>query len=380
MRWLGTSIASLASVQQALVVGSNIRKEHPLFAQRLRQATKHGAQIYSLNEHVYDWAMPLAHSWQVASEDWLLALAALAVAVAAEQGVQAPVAGIADTGISLVPYKPVAQQWIKGQGEKLILLGNAAAHHEQASEILTLANWIADRTGAKVGYLTEAANTVGAQFVGAVPASADALNAEQMLTGALKAVILLGNEPEFDSAVGTLARKGLASADMVISLNPFEVNHDICDVLLPIAPFTETSGTFVNAEGRVQSFHAVVKPLGETRPAWKVLRVLANLLGLQGFAYESSQEVLARIFGSSEIPSFLPVDVLSNASNVAVSKLMSATRKPVVAPLYQLDGIVRRAPSLQQTLDAQKGLLAGLPEPEVIPHAVVRAETEGASA
>ena len=117
------------------------------------------------------------------------------------------------------------------------------------------------------------------------------------------------------------------------------------DVLLPIAPFTETSGSFVNAEGRLQSFHAVVKPLGETRPAWKVLRVLANLLEIPGVAFETSQDVLARATASPLVP--------SNTTRAAIS-LSVATTAPAVASIYQLDGIVRRAPSLQLTADARQ--------------------------
>src|SRR5690606_24342714 len=131
----------------------------------------------------------------------------------------------------------------------------------------------------------------GAQWVKAQPQK-NGLHAGQMLAGGLKAAILLNNEPAFDTAAGAQALQGLNKAEMVVTLSPFKANMEISDVLLPVAPVSETSGTFVNAEGRGQSFHAVVKPLGETRPAWKVLRVLANLLNVQGVDYESSQDVL----------------------------------------------------------------------------------------
>jgi NADH-quinone oxidoreductase subunit G len=113
---------------------------------------------------------------------------------------------------------------------------------------------------------------------------------------------------------------------------------------LPVSPFSETSGTFVNAEGRVQSFHAVVKPLAETRPAWKVLRVLGNLLGLEAFDFETSQDVLARI---NTLPFKLD-------NSVAPHEVIAAPLdvEPVVASIYQLDGLVRRSPSLQMTADA----------------------------
>ena len=145
----------------------------------------------------------------------------------------------------------------------------------------------------------------------------------------------------------------LSAADMVVTLSPFKANMEFSDVLLPIAPFTETSGSFVNAEGRLQSFHAVVRPLGDTRPAWKVLRVLANLLGVPGFDFETSQDVLTRATNASA-GSFtrIPVDQMSNA--VKTEPVSAAVvGEPVVASIYQLDGLVRRATSLQLTADAR---------------------------
>jgi len=174
-----------------------------------------------------------------------------------------------------------------------------------------------------------------------------------MLDGSLKAALLLNTEPEFDTAAGAAAVAALDKAEMVVTLSPFKANMAFSDVLLPIAPFTETSGSFVNAEGRLQSFHAVVKPLAETRPAWKVLRVLANLLDIPGFAYETSQDVLARATAQ-------PLN-LSNAvrAEVRLGGAVSAPENtPVVAAIYQLDSIVRRAPSLQLTFDARQEVAA----------------------
>lgn len=349
VRWLGTSIAALSDLQAALVVGSNLRKDHPLFAQRIRQATKKGCQVFALNAKVYDWAMPVTAS-VVAAQDWAQALADVAAAVAQAKGVQAPVAGQAN-----VEADAIAQTLIAGE-RKAILLGNAAAHHAHAAELLALANWIGEQTGATVGYLTEAANTVGAQWVKAQP-QANGLHAAQMIAGGLKATILLNNEPALDSAAGQQALQGLNKSEMVVTLSPFKTNLDISDVLLPIAPFTETSGSFVNAEGRVQSFHAVVKPLGETRPAWKVLRVLANLLGVQGVDYESSQDVLRTAIGADTTQ--VPAQVLSNATKTVIQVPAGPVAEPVVASIYQLDSIVRRAPSLQLTADARQAQVGG---------------------
>ncbi|MDD2917743.1 NADH-quinone oxidoreductase subunit NuoG [Rhodoferax sp.] len=346
VRYLGTSIASLSELQSVLVIGSNLRKDHPLFAQRIRQSARKGCQVSSINARNDDWAMPVAHRVQVHAAQWVQALAAVAAAVALEKGTTAPVAVAADDA-----SVAIARSLLAGE-RKAILLGNGAAHHAQASSLLALAQWLADQAGASFGYLTEAANTVGAQLVGAEPA-AGGLHAGQMLGGALKAVLLLNTEPGFDSAAGAQATDVLGKAQMVVSLNPFKANMAFCDVMLPVSPFTETSGTFVNAEGRVQSFHAVVQPLGETRPAWKVLRVLANMLNVPGFDFDSSEQVLQGIPGLTvgETAQVSP-DRLSNRTTAAIN-LASHAGAPVVAGIYQLDGIVRRAPALQQTADAR---------------------------
>jgi NADH-quinone oxidoreductase subunit G len=341
-RWLGLPIAELSQLDRALVIGSHLRKDHPLFAQRLRQAARKGARVCALWAQPQDWAMPVAHAVQADPGYWAVALAGIAAAVAEATGVQAP----ANVEIT-ADARAVASALLSGQ-RKAVLLGNAAAHHEQASSLLALAQWIAAQTGASFGYLTEAANTVGAQLVGALP-QAGGLNATQMLTGGLKAALLLQVEPGLDSAV---CGQGLHQSDMVVTLSPFKTNLDVSDVLLPIAPFTETSGAFVNAEGRLQSFHAVVRPLAETRPAWKVLRVLGNLLGLPGFDADSTQAVLAQALPGVASGQVVPPQRLDNRTAAAVdTRVTSGT--PCVASIYQLDGLVRRAPSLQLTADAR---------------------------
>ncbi|CAM4076631.1 NADH-quinone oxidoreductase subunit NuoG [Comamonas aquatilis] len=343
VQWLGLPITALSNLQSALIVGSNLRKDHPLFAQRIRQAAKKGCAVFAINERVYDWALPVAAS-VVAAADWTQALADVAAAVAEAKGVNAPVAGQAHA-----EAQAIAASLLKGE-QKAVLLGNAAAHHAQASALLALANWIAEQTGASVGYLTEAANTVGAQWVKATP-GANGQNAGQMLAGGLKAAILLNTEPQFDSAAGKAAVQALGKAQMVVTLSPFKANMEFSDVLLPIAPFTETSGSFVNADGRVQSFHAVVKPLADTRPAWKVLRVLSNLMGVSGVDFETSQDVLAvATAGANQVPA----TALNNATAAAVTVTAAGNLPaPVVASIYQLDSIVRRATSLQLTADAR---------------------------
>ncbi|MDH6593720.1 NADH-quinone oxidoreductase subunit G [Variovorax sp. TBS-050B] len=354
VRWLGTSIASLSQLQRAFVIGSNLRKDHPLFALRIREAVRKGAALSVLTSQnlMADpeaWAMTAAQATIAEPGAWVEALAGIAAAIGQTTGAAAP---LAPANAPDDVAKAIAASLLGGE-RKAILLGNAAAHHAQASSLLALANWIGAQTGATVGYLTEAANTVGAQLAGAFPKNGG-LDAGRMLSAGsgLQAVLLLNNEPVFDSAAGAAAAEAIGNAQMVVTLSPFKANLEFSDVLLPIAPFTETPGTFVNAEGRAQSFHAVVKPQGETRPAWKVLRVLANLLGLPGFGFESTAEVLATVGDKGAVPA----DALSNATAAKPLAADGELPAPVVASIYQLDAIVRRAPSLQLTADARGAL------------------------
>ena len=363
VRWLGTSIASLSNLQRVLVVGSFLRKDHPLFAQRIRQATRKGAKVHSINAAHDDWLMTMASQSSVAPSGWVQALADVAAALgasgSANGGAAAPMKGQATDAA-----KAIATSMLSGE-RKAILLGNAAAQHPQATTLLALANWIGAQTGASVGYLTEAGNTVGAQLVGAMPRNGG-LNAGQMLgasaASALKAILLLNIEPALDAANAAAATAAMHAAEMVVVMSPFKTAaHDVADVLLPIAPFTETSGTFVNAEGRVQGFHGVVRPLGETRPAWKVLRVLGNMLALKGFDFETSEDVRAEALGDvATIAARLnnrTFDTIDAANAVAPGPF----ERIADVPIYATDSLVRRATSLQLSADA-RAPLASLPQ------------------
>ncbi len=345
VRWLGTSIASLSTLQRVLVVGSFLRKDHPLFAQRLRQAAKKGARIHSLNAVHDDWLMPLAGTWTAAPSGWPSALAEIAAALAAEKGVAAPVA-VSPSDAA----RAVAASLLSGE-RKAVLLGNAAVQHPQASLLLQLANFIAEHSGGTAGVLGEAANSVGAQLVGAMPRQGG-LDAGRMLSGACKALVLLNVEPLLDVADPSAAAAALKSADFVVALTPFKsAAIDSADVLLPVAPFTETAGTFVNAEGRAQSFHGVVKALGDSRPAWKVLRVLGNQLGLSGFDFETADDVRAEALGD---PATLPARLSNAASASPDVPPAPALERIADVPIYSTDALVRRAPALQATVDARR--------------------------
>ena len=351
-RWLGLPIAALSSLDCAVVIGSFLRKDHPLFAQRIRQSVRRGGVVMSVGAQADDWAMPVAARITAAPQAWVQALADVAACVATAKGVAAPAPGQAHA-----EAEAIAQALLGGE-RKAVLLGNAAAQHPQAGALLALAQWIGAHTGASVGYLTADANTVGAQWVKAMP-GAGGLNAGQMLSQPMKALLLLDVEPTRDAADAQAAKAAMAGAGLVVALTSFkDAVVDNADVLLPIAPFTETAGSFVNAEGRVQSFHGVVKPAGDSRPAWKVLRVLGNLLGVSGFDFESAEDVLAEALGDTATLSAR----LDNSSSADISVPAASTGLHRVAdvPIYATDALVRRAAALQMTADA-RAPVASLP-------------------
>jgi NADH-quinone oxidoreductase subunit G len=358
-RWLGRSIASLATLDRAFVIGSFLRKDHPLFAQRLRQAAKRGARIASLNAVHDDWALPVTATLTAAPSQWLQQLADVASAVARLAGVPAPLP--ATPG----PHAQAVAELLASGAHKALLLGHAAAQHPQAAQILAVAQWIAAQTGATVGYLGEGANAVGAQLVGALPGPGG-LNAAQMLTQPMKALLLLNTEPLLDGADATATQAALSQAGLVVAMTPFfdgpeSALGQAADVLLPTAPFTETGGSFVNAEGRLQAFHGVIKPLGETRPGWKILRVLGNLLGLSGFGQESSEAVRAEALGdTAELARRLDNGSVVEPSPAALRAAPEGLERIADVPIYTTDMIVRRASSLQLTADARE-LVAGIP-------------------
>ena len=306
--WLGMPIAEVGKLDAVLVVGSFLRKEAPLLAHRLRQAAKRGAKIYQLHSVDDDWLMPLAGK-----------------AVVAPSGLAE---GIASFGEALKAGKNAA-----------VLIGNFAQQHPQAAQIHAAAQDL----GVKVGFIGEAANSVGGYIAGLPTASLPAVLQK-------KALVLLNVEPELDCADPQRVCKAIDEADFVVQLSPYKTGLDYADVLMPIAPFTETAGTFVNAEGRPQSFYATVNPLGETRPGWKVLRVMGSLLGLPGFDFDSIDEVRAAVLKSGDISSRL-----SNAISGIQAKQVrpQGIQRIADVPLYFTDPIVRRSPPLQKTKEAR---------------------------
>ncbi|ONS00186.1 NADH-quinone oxidoreductase subunit NuoG [Burkholderia cenocepacia] len=355
--WLGMPIADLSNVDAAFVVGSFLRRDHPLFASRLRQAAKNGAKLHFLHATGDDSLIPTAQRIVAAPSAWLDELAGIAAAVAQLRGVTLP---DALAGVTASPAAQAVAQSLANGERRAVLLGNVAVRHPQFAKLHAVAQWIADNTGATFGFLTEAANTVGAHVVGALPGEGG-LNAREAFAQPRKGYVLLNVEPEFDTADPAQALAALNQAEMVVVMSPFKHGLDYADVLLPVAPFTETAGTFVNAEGTVQSFNGVVRPLGDTRPAWKVLRVLGSLLGLPNFEYETAEEVRVAALGDAGVAgrlsnqtSVAPARAAANAANGGFERLADV-------PIYHADALVRRAGALHLTAAAKAANVAALP-------------------
>ena len=329
--WLGMSIADISRADRLLVVGSFLRKDHPLLAARIRQAVKKGAQVNVIHSTDDDLLMKLANKAIVAPDALVDAMSQVAKGVAAKQ-----TDGIAG---SLVGGERVA-----------VLLGNFAQQHPQAAQLQVLAQQIATATNGKFGFIGEAANSVGGYLAHATP-GAKGLNAAAMLATPRKAYVLLSVEAELDTANSQQAIAAMQSADMVIAMSAYKHHAtEYADVLLPIAPFTETSGTFVSAEGRVQSFNGAVKPLGEARPAWKVLRVLGNLLKISGFDQDTSEVVRDEALKGVEVAAKLN-NAISGLEVKSISAAVGLQRVGDV-PIYATDAVVRRSSPLQATVDA----------------------------
>ncbi|WP_063588690.1 NADH-quinone oxidoreductase subunit NuoG [Achromobacter ruhlandii] len=338
--WLGMPIAELDNLDRVLVVGSFLRKDHPLMAQRLRQAAKRGTQILMVDSAADDPLMPVAGRLTVAPSELPRALAEVAVALA-----QAKQAAVPAEFASVTPgenAKIIAASLASGSNTA-VLMGTVAVASAQASTLAANGRAVADLAGGKFGFLTSGGNTVGGYLAGAIPGKGGK-NAAAMLAEPLKAYVVLHAEPLLDADNGQQAIAALRGAQFAVALTPYRsAAAEWADVMLPVAPFTETSGTFVNAQGLAQSFKGTVAPFGQTRPAWKVLRVLGNVLHLAGFDDETSESVRdAALAGGVE-------GRLSNdiKAPLGLGQPLTGLERVADVPIYRTDAMVRRSEPLQ---------------------------------
>ena len=360
---LGQSIESLENVDAALLIGSNARLDQPMLGHRIRKAAMQGANIMCVNPVDYEFMFPVAEKVVAAPAGMEQALAGIAKALV-EAGASAPQGLDSVTaGVDVSDTQRAIAEKLKSAAKAIVMLGSYAQSSASGSKLRSLGRAIAEMSGATIAYLTDGANSAGAYLAGALPHRAAAgkgatfgLNAQNMLSENLAGYVLLGTEPEKDFANAAAVLAPLKSAEFVVSMTSYksEAMLEYASVLLPISPFTETSGTFVNVEGTWQSFPGSVKPLAETRPAWKVLRVMGNLFKLDGFEQESSEEVRnelqALVDGADEHTAAAQFSALS----VGTDKLVRVAD----AGIYSIDATVRRAESLQKTPQAKAAAAA----------------------
>ena len=338
--WLGMPVAELNHLDRCLLIGSTVRKEQPLIAQRLRQAVKRGGQLNVVNVADDDLLCKVANKLIGKPSGLVGLLAQVAKAV----GAAAPDVTVSDAARAMA-------ESLKSGEKKAVLLGAVAQQHGHAAELHALAQAIAQATGASLGFLVDAANAVGAGVVGCQGAASFA--------EPKKAYVILGAEPELEAWDSVQARQALDAAELVVVLSPFKTAAtDYAQVMLPIAAHAETAGSYVNMEGRLQTFRAVVPPQGEARPGWKVLRVLANQFDLAGFAQDSAEQVLAEALPEGEVS--IKNQLGNGIAGVTVTHLNAGAgiERLGETPIYQLDAYTRRAPALMATRDGQAGQAA----------------------
>ncbi len=363
MPWLGQPIAALEDVNAALLIGSNVRKEQPLIAHRLRKAAvQHGAQVHFVNSRAFELNYDAASNTAVAPQHMAGVLAAIAKACYEASGATPPphLADVINNAKVFDQHRAIASDLHQAQ-QATVLLGEQAAMHEDYAALRQLAAAIAEASGSVFGTLSNGANASGAWLAGATPHRAaggeaveqPGMNVAQMLTNPPVAVMLLNVEPDADVNQASAMMNALEQAEHVIAVNSFvsDALKQVADVILPAAAFGETSGTFVNIEGFWQSFRGAREAKGQSRPAWKILRVLANQLGLKGFDYISSEQLRDELRGLCENIE-LDNNKTSNAT-VSLSDAGDAMMRAGDVPIYETDALVRRAPSLQRAADAQ---------------------------
>ena len=350
--WLGMPVAKLSELDRVLFIGSFLRKDQPIIAARIRTAAKRGLQVMRIDAGGDDWLIP-SSGISAAPSAWLNTLSEVALAVAKAKSVSAP-AGTFNLPVSPAAQK-IADSLISGES-KAVLLGSSAVAHHHASDLHVMAQFIADQTGSTLGFLPVGGNAVGAALV-----NANGAGVESVLSGDRRAVVLMNIEPDSDLPNPAQARAALAKANTVIALSAYQSADllEVADVILPISPFTETVSTFVNAEGRAQTIQPSVKPLGDSRPAWKVLRVLGGLLGLDGFLFNLPEEVLGEALNENYCTHLNNKAISNTITNGNLAPFDGLERLADVN-IYAGDPIVRRSPALQLTRDAKRGIQAGL--------------------
>ena len=355
--WLGCQLAELEQLHAALLVGSNVRMEQPLIGHRIRKAAMRGARVSFINPRRYPVRFALSAERVVPGRELALELARVAAAAAQASDSKLPKTfqGVAELQPDST-HRRIAEELL-GAERGMVLLGSQALYSPDLAKLRLLAGWLARATGCRFGYLPESANAAGGWLAGAVPHRGPAgvaaellgLSAAEMFSRPRKAYVLFGFDPEYDCASPAAARAALEGAELVLALACYRggLLEQCCDLLLPVASFAESAGTWVNAEGRWQSVPGAISPPGRARPAWKVLRVLANLCAVSGFDYLSADAVVEELY--AQCRDLEPDNDVRLGRRIRLQPADAIPRRGGDVPLYAVDPVVRRAPSLQRT-------------------------------
>lgn len=363
---LGSSITELENINAGLLIGSHVRKEQPMLNHRLRKSTLKGARISVINPVDYDLNYDLANKIIVSPAAMVNELSAIVKVIIDNNNTSLP--GNVVSLLNGVPvtdtHRAIAES-LQDADNAVVLLGNTAMAHPRFSSLRTLAGLLAELTNCRFGYLAEAANTSGAWLSGAVPhrlpggqpAPEPGKPIADMFADNMDAYLLLNVEPELDCWNGNDALQALKKCGLVIALTAYrsEAMNDYADILLPASVFAETSGTYINVAGDVQTFTGVAAPVGESRPAWKILRVLGNYFDLQGFDYVSSTDVLTEALGA--IGDIQPDNMGKWSETVLESDSVHGMQRISDVPMNAIDPVCRRAKALQATSDVADGML-----------------------
>ena len=349
---LGMSIAGVEHLDALLMIGCNLRAEVPMLAHRVRKAALRGAKIAFVNPTRFDYQFPVATYLEASAAMLVSELAAILAGCLAEaQAPPAHLAALVRAAKIEERHRAIATALMSGE-RRAVWLGALALRHAAFADLRALAAALARITGSTFGVLAEGGNAAGAYLAGAVPhriaggraSSKTGLSAAQMLKTPLSTYVLFGVEP-WEDALDPECMRTLAAAQRVIAITPFAsaLLRDVAHVLLPMGTFAETYGTFVNFEGRWQSFAGAATTLGDARPGWKILRVLGNALALPTFEYQSAEEVRDEVHRACAEP-------LATAYTGSLEPAGAKHPAAVVdVPMYHIDALVRRAPSLQRT-------------------------------
>ena len=356
----GLTIAGIDQLDALLVVGSNLRREAPVLAHRVRKAARRGAKVAFLNPARYDYLFPVAAYLESSPANQLGDLAA--IYSAALDGVAAPkhLSALVKSAQVNTAHRSIAAALKAGQ-KRAVWLGALALRHPAYADLRAMAAGLAVATGATLGILAEGGNAAGAYLAGAVPhrdaagikSASTGKSAREILAAPQKACLLFGGVEPWADGIGTDALRALGGSSFVVAATPYadDTLKSVAHVLLPISTFVETSGTYINLEGLWQSFAGAAKPLGEARPGWKVLRVLGNLAGVANFDYQSSEEVREELrIRCADI-------VAQSYAGTHDVKSSGADLRVVDVPMYAIDAVLRRAPSLQRTREGKLGQL-----------------------